>query len=96
MRQLNPGHGSLAADEVSDGSVSSDVLVVVNARIARADPAFGRNRRRFGYHEPRAAHGTRTEMDQMPVARKTVIGRILTHRCDGDPVAECNVAQLER
>ena len=50
----------------------------------------------FGEHEPGAADGARAEVDQMPVLGHAVVGRVLAHGRDHDPVAQSDRAERDR
>ena len=59
-----------------------------DAQIAMGDTAFGRDG--CGFREDQAGARPRqiSQMNQMPILRQAVFGRILTHRGDDDSIGE--------
>ena len=101
---LAPGVGELKRDprrrmrvnEIHDALPRRHVLGLVHPRAARADPALAAHVGHLGDDEPRAADRATAEIHQVPVVRRAVIGRVLAHRRDDDPVGQDELAQPER
>ena len=93
--ELNAGDGALRLDEAGDPLERLEMLFAPDAEILRRNPSFGRDRRRLGEDEARAADRARGEMGEMPVVGKTVLAGILAHRRNADAVGEGDVAQSE-
>ena len=73
-----------------------DVLGLVHPRAARADPPLAAHVGHLGDDEGRPAGGPAAEMDEVPVVRRAVLGRVLAHRRHHDTVGEDEVPQPER
>ena len=78
-------HGNLATklvDGISDGAPGSNLVVIPQPGVSRADAAFGADRSGLGDDEAEATSGTGPVMDEMPGARDPVvrIHRVLAHR----------------
>ena len=95
MRELERGDRALGRDERGDPRERRDLTVVPQAEVLRADPPFGRDRGRLEDDEACAADGTGAEVDEVPVVREAVLGRVLAHRRDADPVREGDGAEAE-
>jgi hypothetical protein len=80
VSDLNAGYRALCLDEAGDGPPRGGLCVVPQARATRRDPALGRDRRGLRDDQPRAPDGTSAQMDQVPVARQAIHGRVLAHR----------------
>ena len=93
-------HGNRDWRMRSDGSQDPGecglVLVGVEAQILRGDPPLGGDRRGFKDHEPRPGESQVAEVDHVPVASRTVRGRILAHRRDHDPVPQAKIPDQKR
>ncbi len=50
----------------------------------------------LGEHDAGAAHGTRTQMLEVPVVTEPVLGAVLAHRRDDDAVARGDRAEGDR
>ncbi len=93
--ELNAWDGALRPDEPGDPLQRLEVLFAPDAEILRRNPSFGRDRRRLGEDEARAADRSGGEMGEMPVIGKTVVAGILAHRRHADAIGEGDVAQSE-
>ena len=93
MGQLDAHLGALRPHERRDLRKLACVLLLPDAEILRADPAFGRDRRRLGEYDRGAAHRAGPEVDEMPLARETVLRGVLTHRGNDDAVLEGDFAE---
>ena len=96
MRQLNPRDRTLLLDKMEDARQHFHVLIFVYAKIAGRNTAIRKNRAGFGHHQPGAANGAASEMDQMPVIGKAVPRTVLTHRRNSNAVLESDGTQSER
>jgi hypothetical protein len=67
----------------------------VQAEVERRDAPLARDRRRLENHQPGAAQRELSEVDQVPVAGRAVVGRVLAHRRDDDPVDEAKPTEVE-
>ena len=70
--------------------------VVPDARVRRRDPPVAHDRGRLGEDQRRAADRAAAEVDEVPVVRHPVLGRVLAHRRDDDPVPQRDGALRER
>src|SRR3989454_427995 len=93
--ERDPGQ-RVPVDKVHDALPGGQVLGLVHARAARADPALAAHVGHLRHHQRRAAHRPRAQIDEVPVAGGPVLGRVLAHRRDDDAVGEHEVAQPER
>jgi len=96
MGKLNAGANALAMDELDDALKAWNVIVFVDAEVARCDTAFGDYGRGFEHDEAGTTLGTAAEVDHVPVVGETVVGGVLAHRGDADAVGECDRTKLER
>ena len=80
-------------DESSDSLERFDVLILPYAEVARRDASFLRNARGLNHDQTCAAHGPASQVNQMPVIGEAILGGILAHRGDADPVGEYDVAE---
>ena len=69
--------------------------VIPKTKAAGGDAADRLDRGRLDHQQSGSRHGQLAEVCQMPVGRAPVIGRVLAHRCNHDPVGELERAQLE-
>lgn len=53
--------------EAADASEWLHMVIQIDAAVGRTDPTFRCYGSGFDHHQPRAAHGTGSEMDQMPI-----------------------------
>src|ERR1700685_1739021 len=86
MRELNARHSALRLYEARNAGERLNVLVFPDAEIPGRNAAARFHRRGFGYHARGTADSTASEMDQMPVIRESVFGRVLAHRRDNDAI----------
>lgn len=56
MRQLHSSHATLLMNKAHDSSQRSNVIVLPDAQVLRADPPLGKNGRGFGQHQSSTAH----------------------------------------
>ena len=70
--------------------------VVVQADVTPRDTTFGNDRRRLDGHQGRARHRELAQVDLVPVVHQPVLGRILAHGRDHDPVGQFEIAYLDR
>jgi hypothetical protein len=59
------------------------------------DPAAPLDRGRLDHDEPRPRHPELHQVLKVPVGRRAVVGRVLAHRRDHDPVGELHRAQRQ-
>ncbi len=93
MGELDARERALRVDEARDPLERLEMLLAPDAEILRRNPPLGRDRRRFGEDDRRAADRARREMREMPVVGVAVDAGILAHRRDADAVGEFGVAQ---
>jgi hypothetical protein len=86
--QLNASNSSLAVDKFRNAFQRLDVLVFPNSQIARGNATVRGDRRRFNYDQGDSADGSTSQMNQMPVIGKPILGAILAHWGHGDAIAE--------
>jgi hypothetical protein len=96
MCQLNARHGALLFDEMKDARQHLDVRVLVDAKVLRADAAFGDYGAGLRNHQARAAYGSAAQMNKMPVVGEAIFGAVLAHGRNPNAVAKGNTAELER
>ena len=103
-RTLAPCMAELKADlgqrmpmhEIDDPPPRITLGGVPEARASRRDPRIRRHAGHLCEEQPRTAGRAGAVMDEMPIARQTVDGRILRHRGDGHTVDHRHAAQRER
>src|SRR5437764_14989318 len=93
MSELDAGDCAVLFEETADASERLYMVIQINPAVGGADPAFGSNCGGLDDHQPSTAHGTGTEMDQVPIVREAVVRRILAHWRDGDAVPQNNILQ---
>ena len=86
--ELDAWHGSLALDEAGDPGEGFDVLVAPDSHVARRDPALRSHRGRLDEDQARASNRPAAQVDEMPVVGQPILGAVLAHRRDDDPVAK--------
>ena len=94
VRELHRRHRALRFDETRDARQHLDVLVFPDAEILRRDTSARFDGRGFREYDPRAADRAASEVHQMPVRCKAIVGRILTHGRHDDAIAQRNIANL--
>src|SRR6185312_600636 len=96
MAKLHPDrHPRFAPDAFEQGRDRRCVLVGPYPEIGGADAPFRLDRGRVGKHQPGAPEREVPAGDQMPARRKPVLGGVLTHRRDDDPVPEFEAPELD-
>src|SRR3954469_6962501 len=96
MAELDGGNRVGPAQKIGDSAIAGHMLIVVDAR---APIRFATNRRdgRFlAKDDSGAAECELAQMDQMPIGRTTIVGAVLAHRRDDDPVARDQPTQRNR
>src|SRR6266545_3086774 len=83
-------------DEIDDALPGSAVLGLVHSRAAGRDPPLTAHVGHLCDDERGASDRARAEVHEVPVAGRAVLGRVLAHRRDHDPVREQHVTQPER
>ena len=96
VRELDPGNGATRIDEPRDPRPRFRLGVVPDARVPGRDPAVAHDRGRLGEDECRAADRAAPEVDEVPVVRHPLLGGVLAHRRDHDPVPQRHGALRER
>ena len=86
----------MPAHDVEHAAEGDLVRVAPETEAVGRDPADGIDGRRLEDQEPGTAEGEMTEVDEVPVARVAVDGRVLAHRRDHDPVRERQASQVDR
>jgi hypothetical protein len=81
---------------VDDARQRRLAVVVVEADVAVRDAAAPLHRRRFHHEQPGARVRQHAEVGHVPVARAAVVGAVLAHRRDDDPVGELDLGQSDR
>ena len=93
MSELNRRHRSIGAQKRSDALERRNLSVMPQTEVAMGDAPFGDHSRRLGHHDAGAALCELAEMNQMPVIGHAVLGRVLAHRRNHDPVLRRDAAQ---
>ena len=93
--QLHARHAALRHNEVVDAPQHGHLLIFPQAQVFGTDAAFGRNSRGFLHNEGRAAHGPATQVHEVPVVGKSVLGAVLAHGRHHHAVFEGDAAQGE-
>ena len=88
MGQLDADRHVLRVGEVDDPAQRRHLMVRPQAEIAYPDTAMRRDRGALRQDQPGPAQDELAEMDQVPVGRATVLGRVLAHRRDHNPVLQ--------
>ena len=96
MGQLNPGDGSLRADEPGYAGQRLDVLVGPDAHVRGRDAAVAGHGRRLDHDQCRPASSTSSQMHEVPVVGQTFLGTVLAHWGHGDAVAKGNTPDRQR
>src|SRR4029077_12979229 len=86
---------ALPADEPDDARERVDVIIGPDPQILWADAAISRHGRRFGQYQRGSADCPASQMDNVPVRRKSVGARVLAHRGHEDAVRKRQTAQGE-
>jgi hypothetical protein len=86
----------MLVDELHDPCPGTRLFVAPDPGVGWRDPAFRGNTSHLGHHQTGTAHRTAAQMDQVPVVRHPVNGRVLVHRGHDNPIGEHQVANLER
>ena len=82
--------------ELDDPPPLREVLGAVETGAAGGDAAFGRDVGHLGDHQARTAQRAASEVHEVPVADRPLLGRVLTHRRHDDAVGELDAARPER
>ena len=96
MPELDRRDAALPLHEAGQPGQRFDLCIVPQAKVSRTDASLRYNGRRFDDDQTGAANRTTAVMHEMPVAGHAVLGRILAHRRDADPVGHLNRAQGKR
>ena len=83
-------------DEIDDPLPGPHVLRPVHARASEGDAAVLAHVGHLGDHQPGAADGPASEVNEMPVVRRPVLCGILAHGADDDAIDQIHPAQPER
>ncbi len=95
VRELRPGYGAEALHEPGDRGPRLRLAVVPDA-VSQANPPFPPDGGGLGDHQERSADRTAREMPLVPLVRHPLVGRVLAHRGDDDPVPQRDRALRER
>ena len=90
------GHGRMRSDRRQHPGQRGLVRIGVQAEVLGRDPPLRRNRRGLQDHEARAREGEVAQVDHVPVRRLAVLGRVLAHGRDDDPIREAKIANQQR
>jgi hypothetical protein len=74
MRQLNSGNTPIVMNKIGDSFQHRYMFVFPNSEIVRRNSSFGRNGSCFGKDKSRTADRSGSEMNKMPVIRKSING----------------------
>ena len=97
MAQLDGNrHGRMRSDRRQHPGQGSRIGIGVEAEVLGRDPSLRRDRSCLKDHEARPRQGEVAEMDHVPVRRLAVLGRVLAHGRDDDPVREAKIANQQR
>lgn len=88
MCQLDTWNRALALNEGCDPAQVVDLIVVPQTEIGIRNASLGFHGSSFRNHQPCTAHRAATQMNQVPIVRKSIFARIFAHRRDGDPIRE--------
>jgi hypothetical protein len=93
--ELNACADTLSVDEIGDAREAGDVVVLVNAEVARGDAALGHDGRRLKHDEAGTALGTAAEVNHVPVVGEAILRGVLAHGRDSDAIGEGDRTKLE-
>ena len=92
VRQLDAWNRALLFHESCDPGQAADMLVLPDAQVVRRDAPTRLHRGSLADHGRRPAHRPASQMHQVPIAGKAILGGILGHGGDGDPVPKSDAA----
>ena len=97
MRQLDAElAGRVAATVRNDAGERRLAVVGIKPEATMADAAAALDPCRLRHHQRRAGIGEHAEVIDMPVGGDAVIGAVLAHRRDNDPVRELEIGEPDR
>ena len=83
-------------DEIGQTLDPGDELVIPQRQIADGAATAPVDLGAFDEHQPRAAGGEPADIHQVPVGGKAVVGGVLVHRRDADPIFHGDAADGQR
>jgi hypothetical protein len=95
VRDLNAGHSAVGCDKPRHTSERLDMRIRPDAQILWRDTPTRLDGGGFGDDQSGAAYCPRAQMDQVPVVRQAILGAVLAHRRDADPVTQRHAAQRQ-
>ena len=96
VSELHAGHGSLTLKKSHDSRQEFDVSVAPDSQVLGANASFGRHGGGLRENQACSADRSAPEVHEVPVIRKTVVTRILTHRRNDDAISQRNATNRKR
>src|ERR1044072_8435256 len=96
MSQLNSCDRALRLYEAGYSGERLNVLFAPYAHILGGDATLSRNGCRLYKGEPDPARRSAAEVDQVPIVGQPIVGAVLTHRRNNNPISEGHASYRQR